>query len=95
MNYEQNPIAKTVKVYAGINFAACLLLWFYLITGDILYGALSIVWLAASVVVNFGIYILGEVIQLLDDIKQNTRSSAQAAEAESAAVAVSDELPEL
>ena len=81
MNYEQNSIAKAVKVYAGINFAACLILWFYLITEDILYGTLSIVWLAASVVINFGIYALGEVIQLLDDIKQNTRSSARAVEA--------------
>ena len=44
--------------------------------------------------VNFGIYAIGEVIQLLDDIKQNTAKARNDADVGSTAV-VADELPEL
>ena len=41
----------------------------------------------------FGIYAIGEVIQLLDDIKQNTAKARNDADVGSTAV-VADELPE-
>ena len=54
----------------------------------------GIIWIAVSIVVNFGIYAIGEVIQLLDDIKQNTAKARNDADVGSTAV-VADELPEL
>ena len=72
MEYTQNTVAKTFKVYAGVNFVACLLLLFIAAGLLNLHGALAILWIATSIVINVGIYAIGEVIQLLDDIKQNT-----------------------
>ena len=94
MNYTQNTVAKTFKVYAGVNFAACFLLLF--IAADSLYlnGAIAILWIATSIVVNIGIYAIGEVIQLLDDIKQNTAKTRSNADVNTTANVAAD-LPEL
>ena len=56
-----------------VNFNACILLGFFA-SDDM---AMTIILIAASIVVNLGIYAIGEVIQLLDDIKQNTSGKAQ------------------
>lgn len=94
MNYTQNTVAKTFKVYAGVNFAACFLLLF--IAADSLYlnSAIAILWIAASIVINVGIYAIGEIIQLLDDIKQNTAKARSDSEADTTANVAAD-LPEL
>lgn len=94
MNYTQNTVAKTFKVYAGVNFAACLLL-FFIVAGKMeINGAIAILWIATSIVVNVGIYAIGEVIQLLDDIKQNTAKVKSNADMD-ATVNVAADLPEL
>lgn len=65
-----------------------LLLGYYLDTIGV------ILWIAASIVVNFGIYAIGEVIQILDDIKQNTAKARSNADMDATAN-VSADLPEL
>lgn len=94
MEYTQNTVAKTFKVYAGVNFVACLLLLFIAAGLLNLNGALAILWIATSIVVNVEIYAIGEVIQLLDDIKQNTAKSARESISEDT-LSSTDELPEL
>lgn len=94
MEYTQNTVAKTFKVYAGVNFVACLLLLFIAVGLLNLNGALAILWIATSIVINVGIYAIGEVIQLLDDIKQNT-AKARSNTNEDTAANIADELPEL
>ncbi len=91
MNYKENTVAKITKIYAVGNLVVSLLsccMLFSLYYVDI---AVGIILIAASIVINFGIYIIGEVIQLLDDIKQNTSGKVQAVEAESNAADVSNE----
>ena len=94
MNYTQNTVAKTFKVYAGVNFVACLLLFFVAAGLLNLNGAIAILWIATSIVVNIGIYAIGEVIQLLDDIKQNTAKTRSNADVDTTANVAAD-LPEL
>lgn len=94
MKYTQNTVAKVFKVYSGVNFIACILLLFILADTTGISDVAGIIWIAVSIVVNFGIYAIGEVIQLLDDIKQNTAKARNDADVGSTAV-VADELPEL
>lgn len=68
-----NTVAKITKWYAIINAAACVLFAFIIGLDEIL----GVAVLAAGIVVNFGIYALGEVIQLLEDIKNNTAKGTE------------------
>ena len=67
MNYQKNGIASAFKIYSIVNLCAALLL---ALTLDL--GGLTVLFLAAALVASAGIYAIGEVIQLLDEIKQNT-----------------------
>lgn len=91
MNYKENTVAKITKSYAVGNLVVSLLICCMLFSSYDVYIAVKIILIAASIVINFGIYIIGEVIQLLDDIKQNTSGKVQAVEAESNAADVSNE----
>lgn len=91
MNTE-NTIAKILKVYAILNFAACFFIGCFLCDG---LGALVFaIWLAVSICINFVIYACGELLQLLHDIKLNTARSAVGVPVVPAPI-VPDELPEL
>ena len=68
-----NTVAKITKWYAIINAAVCVLFAFNIGLDEIL----GVAVLAAGFVVNFGIYALGEVIQLLEDIKNNTAKGTE------------------
>lgn len=94
MKYTQNTVAKVFKVYSGVNSIACILLLFILAGTTGISEVAGIIWIAVSIVVNFGIYAIGEVIQLLDDIKQNT-AKARSNINEDTAANIADELPEL
>lgn len=94
MKYTQNTVAKVFKVYSGVNSIACILLLFILAGTTGISDVAGIIWIAVSIVVNFGIYAIGEVIQLLDDIKQNT-AKARSNTNEDTAANIADELPEL
>lgn len=94
MKYTQNTVAKTFKIYAGVNFVACLVLFFVAVDLLNLSSALAILWIATSIVINVGIYAIGEVIQLLDDIKQNTAKARSDADMGTTANVAAD-LPEL
>lgn len=78
-----NIVAKILQVYAYVNGVAGIILALLLVE-DL--GALvaSIVF-ASVLVVNFLIFALGEIIDLLQNLKENTNGGR----------AVSDELPEL
>ena len=94
MKYTQNTVAKVFKVYSGVNSIACILLLFILAGTTGISDVAGIIWIAVSIVVNFGIYAIGEVIQLLDDIKQNT-AKARSNINEDTTANIADELPEL
>ena len=56
--------------------------------------SLSFVFLGACIVVSFGIYAFGEVIQLLQDIKDNTQGTINSI-SKSSNNNVSDDLPNI
>lgn len=78
-----NIVAKILQVYAYVNGVAGIILALLLVE-DL--GALVAAIVFASVlVVNFLIFALGEIIDLLQNLKENTNGGR----------AVSDELPDL
>lgn len=80
-----NIVAKILQVYAYVNGAAGIVLTL-LLNKELKLGAVAVsIILAAVLVVNFFIFALGEIIDLLQTLKENTRKRVE----------VSDELPEL
>ncbi|TJX12724.1 hypothetical protein E9840_12190 [Tissierella creatinini] len=78
----KNTIAKLIKIYAIINGIACIILALVLSSSDLFTNYSSpfyeqgfpvFVFVAGTgIVVSFGIYALGEIIDLLQGIKDNT-----------------------
>lgn len=71
-----NKVANILKNYAWLNACCGVLLgggYFGLYEEEI---GLAIMAIAIVAVVSFGIYAFGEVIQLLQDIKDNTMATA-------------------
>ena len=78
-----NIVAKVLQVYAYVNGAAGMILTLSLVED---WGAVvAAIFFASSLVVNFLIFALGEIIDLLQTIKENTNGTQ----------AVLDELPAL
>lgn len=78
-----NIVAKILQVYAYANAAAGMILTLSLVED---WGAVvAAIFFASSLVVNFLIFALGEIIDLLQTIKENTNGTQ----------AVMDELPDL
>ena len=78
-----NIVAKILQVYAYVNAAAGMILTLSLVA---VWGAVAAaIFFASSLVVNFLIFALGEIIDLLQTIKENTNGTQ----------AVMDELPDL
>ena len=66
----KNVVAKILQVYAYFNAAAGAIL--ALILGSTAGGALAVICFALILVASFFIYALGEIIELLHQIKLNT-----------------------
>lgn len=80
-----NIVAKVLQVYAYVNGAAGIVLTL-LLNKELRLGAVAVsIILAAVLVVNFFIFALGEIIDLLQTLKENTRKRVE----------ISDELPDL
>ena len=80
-----NIVAKILQVYAYVNGAAGIVLTL-LLNKELELGAVAVsIILAAVLVVNFFIFALGEIIDLLQALKENTNGTQ----------AVMDELPDL
>ena len=78
-----NIVAKILQVYAYVNGAAGMILTLSLVAD---WGSVvAAIFFASSLVVNFLIFALGEIIDLLQTIKENTNGTR----------AVMDELPDL
>lgn len=81
-----NIVAKILQVYAYVNAAAGMILTLSLVALVEDWGAVvAVIFFASSLVVNFLIFALGEIIDLLQTIKENTNGTQ----------AVMDELPDL
>lgn len=78
-----NIVAKILQVYAYVNGVAGIILALLLV--EDLGAWVAAVVFASVLVVNFLIFALGEIIDLLQNLKENTNGGR----------AVSDELPEL
>ena len=80
-----NIVAKVLQVYAYVNGAAGIVLTL-LLNKELRLGAAAVsIILAAVLVVNFFIFALGEIIDLLQALKETTRKKVE----------ISDELPDL
>lgn len=79
----QNIVAKILQVYACLNAAAWVI--FAIIIAGEMGGIIAVLSFAIGVVVSFFIYALGEIIELLNQIKLNTTAKPQFV----------DEIPEL
>ncbi len=78
-----NIVAKILQVYAYVNGAVEMILTLSLVED---WGAVvAAIFFASSLVVNFLIFALGEIIDLLQTLKENTNGTQ----------AVMDELPDL
>ena len=78
-----NIVAKVLQVYAYVNGAAGIILALLLIKD---WGAvLAAIFFAMVFVVNFLIFALGEIIDLLQNVKDNTNGKQE----------IMDELPDL
>lgn len=78
-----NIVAKILQVYAYVNAAVEMILTLSLVED---WGAVvAAIFFASSLVVNFLIFALGEIIDLLQTLKENTNGTR----------AVMDELPDL
>lgn len=81
-----NIVAKILQVYAYVNGAAGMILTLSLVALVEDWGAVvAAIFFASSLVVNFLIFALGEIIDLLQTIKENTNGTR----------AAMDELPDL
>ena len=78
-----NIVAKILQVYAYVNAASGLIL--ALALNKELGAVLAWIMFALVLVASFLIFALGEIIDLLQNLKENTKGGR----------AVSDELPEL
>lgn len=78
-----NIVAKILQVYAYVNGAAGIIL--ALLLSKELGAVVAIVLFSLVLVASFFIFALGEIIDLLQNLKENTSGGR----------AVSDELPEL
>ena len=80
-----NIVAKILQVYAYVNAAVGIVL-ILLLNKELKLGAVAVsIILAAVLVVNFFIFALGEIIDLLQALKEDTRKKVE----------ISDELPDL
>lgn len=72
----KNIVAQILKIYAIANAVVGLFIFLSMQESYVdLIESLSFVFLGACIVVSFGIYAFGEVIQLLQDIKDNTQDT--------------------
>lgn len=75
----KNPVAKILQIYAIVNAAAGLILAFYINSEYYwFYDALplAVLFLGGVIVSSFAIYAVGEIIELLNQIKLNTSNHA-------------------
>lgn len=65
-----NFVANVIKIYSVVNFIGDIILT--LIVLDSMGGFYAFVFFFIGLVVSFGMYAFGEIISLLQDIKDNT-----------------------
>lgn len=86
-----NTVAKILKVYAIINaVAGCIL---GLIGLGAFNGVVVALFIGLCIVTSFAIYAFGEVIQLLQDIKDGTRGTIKTIQKQNSSA--KDELPSI
>lgn len=71
----ENTVARILQVYAYINAIAGAI-WALLLVDEIS-GTVAFVVFAVTLVASFLIYALGEIIELLYQIKWNTRKASE------------------
>ena len=94
----ENNVAKVLKIYAIVNAACGFLLGLYWrgeSDSPIIVG-ICIYFIATSIIASFGIYAFGEVVQLLQDIKDGTNKTAQTIQVQTApSSSDDDQLPRI
>lgn len=90
----QNTVAKILKIYAVINALAGVFLGFYI--AQELIPEFCFVFAGACIVASFGIYAFGEVVQLLQDIKDGTNNTTHTIEVHAPTISTDDnQLPKI
>lgn len=82
----KNIVAKILQIYACVNAVGGVIIAFML--AENLDGIVAFMVFAIVLVSSFFIYALGEIIELLNEIKTNTKTSNEKVE-------VVEELPEI
>lgn len=91
----KNVVATVLKIYAIVNAIAGLFMFFSMLDSAVsLVESLSFVFFGLCLVFSFGIYAFGEVVQLLQDIKDNTQGRADSISKNISNVS-SDDLPNI
>lgn len=71
----QNNIAIAIKIYAVLNFICGVIFMLIAYSNDVA-GYIIAIIIGCIFVSSFGIYAVGEIIQLLEDIKYNIRQNS-------------------
>ncbi len=69
---EKHKLAKLIQGYAILNGVCWVILFFFMLDSPIV----AIIALAAGILVSVGMYTIGEVVQLLHEIRNNTANTA-------------------
>ena len=94
----KNTVAKVLKIYAIVNAGCGLLLGLYwgVESDSPIILDICICVIAISIVASFGIYAFGEVVQLLQDIKDGTNNTAHTIEVHAPTISTDDnQLPKI
>ena len=89
----KNTVAKVLKIFAIVNAACGLLLGLYwgVESDSPIILDICICFIAISIVASFGIYAFGEVVQLLQDIKDGTNKTAHTIQVQAASNSSNDD----
>lgn len=68
---EKHKLAKLIQGYAILNGICWVILFFFMLGSPIV----AIFALAAGVLVSVGMYTIGEIVQLLHEIRNNTSNA--------------------
>lgn len=90
---EKNKVANIIKIYSIVNAVAGVIIG--CVVGYEVDAGVGFVVAAACAIASFGIYALGEIIQLLHDIKMNTLGTKEAVGAPKGKTFDSSALPKL
>ena len=87
----KHKLADFIKTYALLNGICGVFIFFFMLGNPIV----AVLALAAVILASVGMYTIGEVVQILHEIRLNTANHTTVAPANSPKAVINSELPKL